>query len=105
MSIKFKYIRNSSLENGVLTFGKYRGCTYKDLQKTNPDYLLWCVRKNIISITLNEEIQLNLAARNYVNDDCSYRKSKKSIKYDNRYGMMPDYDTDMLGDWFDDVPF
>lgn len=96
MSIRFKDITNSS---DTLTFGKYRGRTYEDVIKLNPEYLLWCHAHQILSLenSLYQEIYTKVIQNKM--------RTVRTPRYDNRYGMMPDYDTDMLGDWFDDVPF
>ena len=96
MAIPLLKVRTKLGLDDTLGFGRHLGYTILEILKDRPEYISWLMQ--------NTEIQFYDSVYNeLMKRQAPVARAKPKH---NPYGyMMPDYDTDTLGDWFDDVPF
>ena len=96
MAKSFSEIRTKLGLDDTLGFGAHLGYTVLEIIKYRPHYITWLMNNTDLKFydSVYNELFKQLAP-----------VARAKPKH-NPYGyMMPDYDTDTLGDWFDDVPF
>ena len=101
MSIPFSSLRTKIGLDDTLTFGKHSGDVVLDLIKSRNGYIDYLITQGIkFYPSVHQEL------KRY-----PFIKPKKTYFYDGQlrgdiaHNMQPDYDLDLLGDWFDDAPF
>ena len=98
MSIQFKNIKAKLGLDDTLDFGKYKGLTVLQLIQERNGYIDWLIVKGK---QFYPSVHQELQRHPFVKPGPKGDRGRKLYNYD----TIADYDHDLLGDWFDDVPF
>lgn len=98
MSIPFKNINTKLGLDDKLDFGKYKGSSVLDLIHERNGYIDWLIVKGK---KFHPSVHKELERYPFVKSGPKGDRGRKMYNYD----TIADYDHDLLGDWFDDVPF
>lgn len=84
--------------NDVLSFGKYKGSTIKDVIKEEPSYLIWC-QQNVGWFELDEDLLLKCEELVEQSKNRNRRRGRGGLNHHISMNVPDDFDLD------DDIPF
>jgi hypothetical protein len=101
MAIPFTKVRTKLGLDDTFGFGRHKGYTVLEIIKDRPEYISWLIANTDLKFyeSVYDELLRHIAPAPHR----SKPKSRRNNGY--LYNRYPDYDTDYLGDWFDDAPF
>jgi hypothetical protein len=96
MSIPFSLLKTKLGLDDVLDFGKYQGLTVLQVIQERNGYIDWLILKGK---KFHSSVHIELKRNPFVKPGPKGDRGRKFRGYSD------DYDHDLLGDWFEDVPF